>query len=35
MKTKESMISEILADKAKQPSGSTHCSNCGHCSNTL
>lgn len=35
MKTKESMISEILADKSKQAAGTTHCSNCGHCVNTL
>ncbi|GFD73582.1 hypothetical protein KUL113_30020 [Tenacibaculum sp. KUL113] len=35
MKTKELMISEILADKSKQAAGTTHCSNCGHCVNTL
>lgn len=35
MSTKKSMISEILAERAKQVGGSTHCSNCGHCTSTL
>lgn len=32
---KEDLISQILAEKSKNPVGSTHCSNCGHCSSTL
>jgi len=33
MKTKESMISEILADKAQQTIESSHC--IAHCASTL
>ena len=32
---KEVLIAQILADKAGQPVGGTHCSNCGHCTSTL
>ncbi len=32
---KESLISQILEEKLANPIGGTHCSNCGHCHNTL
>lgn len=36
MKTnKEVLINQILADKAQRAVGGSHCSNCGHCTNTL
>ena len=32
---RETLIASILASKAMAPAGTTHCSNCGHCTASL